>query len=233
MLVSGGASCVIHLTRSSIDPQKAAYLSQSFQPPAGTLDFSCPSCNSSFVGPSTTLREDINKLLEPTPGGGRAATAAPFVTSQGGQLAELQRLSTHFPSEAKQAGEAPRGRDGTGRLCRALTLCLFPPSQSVSVEGNMVVSTLSLQATADILSKGVSCEASNEHGSDKKSFPVSLKRGECRGGRFFSSFRTSAARFDHAGGKTQRFSSVVVRRNSDESALRKTFRGKKNPNKIC
>lgn len=42
----------------------------------------------------------------------------------------------------------------------------------------MVVSTLSLQATADILSKGVSCEASNEHGSDKKSFPVSLKRGE-------------------------------------------------------
>lgn len=78
----------------------------------------------------------------------------------------------------------------------------------------MVVSTLTLQATADILSKGASCEASNEHGSDKKSFPVSLKRGECRGGHFFSSFQTSPAHFNHAGGKTQRFSSVVVLKNS-------------------
>lgn len=42
----------------------------------------------------------------------------------------------------------------------------------------MVVSTLTLQATADILTKGVSCEVTNEHGSDKKSVPVSLKRGK-------------------------------------------------------
>lgn len=48
----------------------------------------------------------------------------------------------------------------------------------MSVEGHMLVSTLTLQATADILSKGVSCEVTNEHGSDKKSVPVSLKRGE-------------------------------------------------------
>lgn len=74
-----------------------------------------------------------------------------------------------------------------------LTLCLFPPWQSVSVEGDMVVSTLTLQATADILDKGVSCAVSNEHGSDKKSFPVSLKRCEY----FSSSLRTSPARPSH------------------------------------
>ncbi|XP_020506017.1 basal cell adhesion molecule isoform X1 [Labrus bergylta] len=48
--------------------------------------------------------------------------------------------------------------------------------QSVSVEGNKVVSTVSLQATAEVMKDGVTCEASNTHGTDSKAFLVSLKR---------------------------------------------------------
>ncbi|XP_030604746.1 basal cell adhesion molecule isoform X2 [Archocentrus centrarchus] len=48
--------------------------------------------------------------------------------------------------------------------------------ESVSVEGNKMVSTLTLKATAEILKEGVTCEASNEHGADSATFPVSLKQ---------------------------------------------------------
>ncbi|XP_070768032.1 basal cell adhesion molecule [Enoplosus armatus] len=48
--------------------------------------------------------------------------------------------------------------------------------ESVSVEGNKVVSTMTLEATAEIMKDGVTCEVSNEHGTDSKTFAVSLKR---------------------------------------------------------
>ncbi|XP_074539482.1 basal cell adhesion molecule isoform X2 [Halichoeres trimaculatus] len=48
--------------------------------------------------------------------------------------------------------------------------------ESVSVEGSKVVSTVILQATAEVMKDGVTCEASNEHGTDSKTFMVSLKR---------------------------------------------------------
>uniref|UniRef100_A0A3Q0SA63 Basal cell adhesion molecule (Lutheran blood group) n=1 Tax=Amphilophus citrinellus TaxID=61819 RepID=A0A3Q0SA63_AMPCI len=48
--------------------------------------------------------------------------------------------------------------------------------ESVSVEGDKMVSTLTLKATAEILKDGVTCEASNEHGADSATFPVSLKQ---------------------------------------------------------
>ncbi|XP_035527835.1 basal cell adhesion molecule isoform X1 [Morone saxatilis] len=48
--------------------------------------------------------------------------------------------------------------------------------ESVSVEGNKVVSTVTLQATAEVMKDGVTCEVSNEHGTDSKAFLVSLKR---------------------------------------------------------
>ncbi|KAM9353761.1 basal cell adhesion molecule isoform 2-T2 [Symphorus nematophorus] len=48
--------------------------------------------------------------------------------------------------------------------------------ESVSVEGNKVVSTVTLQATAEIMKDGVTCEVSNEHGKDSKTLLVSLKR---------------------------------------------------------
>ncbi|XP_031144937.1 basal cell adhesion molecule isoform X3 [Sander lucioperca] len=48
--------------------------------------------------------------------------------------------------------------------------------ESVSVEGNKVVSTVTLQATAAVMKDGAICEVSNQHGTDSKTFVVSLKR---------------------------------------------------------
>ncbi|XP_054637322.1 basal cell adhesion molecule isoform X2 [Dunckerocampus dactyliophorus] len=48
--------------------------------------------------------------------------------------------------------------------------------QSVTVEGNKVVSTVILPATAEVMKGGVTCEVANEHGADSKTFVVSLKR---------------------------------------------------------
>ncbi|XP_041649489.1 basal cell adhesion molecule isoform X2 [Cheilinus undulatus] len=50
--------------------------------------------------------------------------------------------------------------------------------QSLSVEGIKLVSTLTLPATAEVMKDGVTCEASNEHGTDSKTFMVSLKRAD-------------------------------------------------------
>lgn len=52
--------------------------------------------------------------------------------------------------------------------------------QAVSVEGNKMVSTVTLQATAEVMKDGVICEVSNEHGTDSKTLVVSLKRGQCQ-----------------------------------------------------
>ncbi|XP_053183252.1 basal cell adhesion molecule [Scomber japonicus] len=46
--------------------------------------------------------------------------------------------------------------------------------ESVSVEGIKVVSTVTLQATAEVMKNGVTCEVSNEHGKDSKAFQVAL-----------------------------------------------------------
>lgn len=48
----------------------------------------------------------------------------------------------------------------------------------MTVEGSKVVSTVILQATAEVMKDGATCEASNEHGTDSKTFMVSLKRGQ-------------------------------------------------------
>ncbi|XP_034410220.1 basal cell adhesion molecule isoform X1 [Cyclopterus lumpus] len=48
--------------------------------------------------------------------------------------------------------------------------------ESVSVRGNKAVSALTLQATAEVMKDGVTCEVSNEYGTDSKTFLVSLKR---------------------------------------------------------
>lgn len=61
-----------------------------------------------------------------------------------------------------------------------ISLSSFLSCQSVSVEGNKVVSTVTLQATAEVMKDGVTCEVSNEHGTDSKTFLVSLKRGQCQ-----------------------------------------------------
>ncbi|XP_029307785.1 basal cell adhesion molecule isoform X2 [Cottoperca gobio] len=48
--------------------------------------------------------------------------------------------------------------------------------ESVSVEGNKVVSSVTLEATAEIIKDGVTCEVSNEHGTSSTILLVSLKR---------------------------------------------------------
>ncbi|XP_034729122.1 basal cell adhesion molecule isoform X4 [Etheostoma cragini] len=48
--------------------------------------------------------------------------------------------------------------------------------ESVLVEGNKVVSTVTLQATAAVMKDGATCEVSNQHGTDSKTFVVSLKK---------------------------------------------------------
>ncbi|XP_061632129.1 basal cell adhesion molecule isoform X4 [Phyllopteryx taeniolatus] len=48
--------------------------------------------------------------------------------------------------------------------------------ESVMVEGNKVVNTVTLPATAAVMKDGVTCEVANEHGTDSKTFAVSLKR---------------------------------------------------------
>lgn len=75
-----------------------------------------------------------------------------------------------------------RNDDGKcGNSCHvSLSSFLHRSCQSVAVEGNKMVSTLTLQATAEVMKDGVTCEVSNEHGSDSKPIPVSLKRGQCQ-----------------------------------------------------
>ncbi|KAK5861896.1 hypothetical protein PBY51_017334 [Eleginops maclovinus] len=48
--------------------------------------------------------------------------------------------------------------------------------ESVSVEGGKVVSTVTLEATPEVMKDGVKCEVSNEHGKTSETFLVSLKR---------------------------------------------------------
>uniref|UniRef100_UPI0037E9C594 basal cell adhesion molecule isoform X3 n=1 Tax=Semicossyphus pulcher TaxID=241346 RepID=UPI0037E9C594 len=50
--------------------------------------------------------------------------------------------------------------------------------ESVLVEGNKVVSTVTLEATAEVMKDGVTCEVSNEHGKDSKTLLVSVKRAD-------------------------------------------------------
>ncbi|XP_070691656.1 basal cell adhesion molecule [Pempheris klunzingeri] len=84
--------------------------------------------------------------------------------------------------ESPIAGEVGKEGDMVTLKCSAYGLpapqFTWKPSgkESVSVEGNKVVSTVTLQATAEVMKDGVTCEVSNEHGTDSKAFLVSLKR---------------------------------------------------------
>ncbi|XP_068615383.1 basal cell adhesion molecule [Brachionichthys hirsutus] len=48
--------------------------------------------------------------------------------------------------------------------------------ESINVEGNKFVSTMTLQATPEVMKDGVTCEVANEYGIDNTTISVSLKR---------------------------------------------------------
>ncbi|XP_028327090.1 basal cell adhesion molecule isoform X2 [Gouania willdenowi] len=84
--------------------------------------------------------------------------------------------------EAPALAEVVKEGDAVTLKCSAYGLPVpqftWKPSgkESVSVEGNKAMSTVTLQTTPEIMKDGVTCEVSNEHGSDSKKLPVSLKR---------------------------------------------------------
>ncbi|XP_028281743.1 basal cell adhesion molecule isoform X2 [Parambassis ranga] len=86
--------------------------------------------------------------------------------------------------ETPTAGEVGKEGDMVTLRCSAYgspaPQFTWKPSgkESVSVEGNKVVSSVSLQATAEVMKDGVTCEVSNEYGKDSKTFLVSLKRAD-------------------------------------------------------
>ncbi|KAJ8388874.1 hypothetical protein AAFF_G00126300 [Aldrovandia affinis] len=51
-----------------------------------------------------------------------------------------------------------------------------PGTESVEIKGNTVISTVILEATADVLKDGVTCEAANVNGVDTKQFQVSIRK---------------------------------------------------------
>lgn len=55
----------------------------------------------------------------------------------------------------------------------------FHSCQSVTVENNKAVSTVTLKATPEVMKDGVTCEVSNEYGKDSKVFPV-IQKGQCQ-----------------------------------------------------
>nr|XP_015805610.2 basal cell adhesion molecule isoform X1 [Nothobranchius furzeri] len=84
--------------------------------------------------------------------------------------------------EPASAGEVMKEGDTVTLKCTAYghpaPQFTWTPSgkQSVTVEGNKVVSTVTLEATNDVMQKGVTCEVANEYGKDSMPFPVALKR---------------------------------------------------------
>ncbi|XP_030249740.1 basal cell adhesion molecule isoform X2 [Sparus aurata] len=84
--------------------------------------------------------------------------------------------------ETPVAGEVGKEGDMVTLKCSAFgspaPQVTWKPSgkESVSVEANKVVATVTLQATAEVMKDGVTCEVSNEHGTDSKTLAVAIKR---------------------------------------------------------
>lgn len=78
---------------------------------------------------------------------------------------------------------------------------IWTPSgkESVTVKGNRVISTVTLEATAAVLKDGVICEAYNTHGRDSKNFEVKLDQA-----------KPTPANSDRVEGKQGGSSSVVI-----------------------
>ncbi|KAM4736246.1 basal cell adhesion molecule isoform 2-T2 [Anableps anableps] len=86
--------------------------------------------------------------------------------------------------ETPAIGEVTKEGDDVTLKCSAngfpTPQFIWKPSgkESISVEDNKVVSTVTLQATPEIMKNGVICEVFNEYGKDSKTLPVAVKRGQ-------------------------------------------------------
>uniref|UniRef100_A0A3P8S9W3 Basal cell adhesion molecule (Lutheran blood group) n=1 Tax=Amphiprion percula TaxID=161767 RepID=A0A3P8S9W3_AMPPE len=84
--------------------------------------------------------------------------------------------------ETPTVGEVGKEGDMVTLKCSAFGFPIpqfeWKPSgkESVSVEGNKAVSTVTLQATPEVMKDGVTCQASNSDGTDSKTFLVTRKR---------------------------------------------------------
>ncbi|XP_029361171.1 basal cell adhesion molecule [Echeneis naucrates] len=103
--------------------------------------------------PGLTAEASVNLTVKGKP---MIETPAMAEVGKEGDMVTLECSS--FGSPAPQFTWKPSGRE------------------SVSVKGNKLVSTVTLKATAEVMAGGVTCEVSNEYGTDSKSLPVSLKR---------------------------------------------------------
>ncbi|XP_044064680.1 basal cell adhesion molecule isoform X2 [Siniperca chuatsi] len=103
--------------------------------------------------PGLTAQATVNLTVKGKP---MIETPAAGVVGKEGDMVTLKCSAYGFP--APQFTWKPSGKE------------------SVSVEGNKVVSTVTLQATAEVMKDGVTCKVSNEHGTDSKTFQISFKR---------------------------------------------------------
>ncbi|XP_057691248.1 basal cell adhesion molecule isoform X1 [Corythoichthys intestinalis] len=108
--------------------------------------------------------------------------AVPSVPGLTGQASAVLTIKGKPMIETPVGGEVSKEGDSVSLRCSAYgspaPQFTWKPSgkQSVTVEGNKVVSTIIMPATAAIMKDGVTCEVANEHGTDSKTFTVSLKR---------------------------------------------------------
>ncbi|XP_016376122.1 basal cell adhesion molecule-like isoform X1 [Sinocyclocheilus rhinocerous] len=100
------------------------------------------------------LRKQANVTLTVTGAPEMAAPLNGFVDKEGGMVT-LNCSALGHPSP--QFTWTPSGKE------------------SVTVVGNKVISTVTLEASAVVLKDGVICEAYNKHGRDSKNFKVSIK----------------------------------------------------------
>ncbi|KAM7383190.1 hypothetical protein PAMP_002862 [Pampus punctatissimus] len=105
--------------------------------------------------PGLTAQASVNLTVKGKP---LIETPAAGVVGKEGEMVTLK--CSAYGSPAPQFTWEPSGKE------------------SVSVEGNKVVSTVTLQATAEVMKNGVTCKVSNEHGKDSKTLLVSLQRAD-------------------------------------------------------
>ncbi|KAG7266363.1 hypothetical protein CRUP_001144, partial [Coryphaenoides rupestris] len=102
--------------------------------------------------PGLTVMGSVNITVKGVP---KIETPVNGLVSKEGEMVTLKCSAHGYP--APQFTWKPSGKE------------------SVSVEGAKVVSSLTLEASAEVMKEGLTCEVSNEYGKDSKMFSVSIQ----------------------------------------------------------